>query len=61
MIRFLHSQTRIQVEGQTPVLNIAMPIEAAPQPFNSRRIESGVRTWWHVGRGESDNNRTTND
>ena len=30
MIRFLHSQTRIQVEGQTPVLNIAMPIEAAP-------------------------------
>jgi len=30
MIRFLHAQTRIQVEGQTPVLNIAMPIEAAP-------------------------------
>ncbi len=30
MIRFLHSQTRIQVEDQTPVLNIAMPIEAAP-------------------------------
>jgi len=30
MIRFLHSQTRIQVEDQTPVLNIALPIEAAP-------------------------------
>jgi len=30
MIRFLHAQTRIQVEGLTPVLNIAMPIEAAP-------------------------------
>ena len=30
MIRFLHAQTRIQVEGQTPILNIAMPLEAAP-------------------------------
>ncbi|MEC9094883.1 MAG: hypothetical protein VX438_19400, partial [Planctomycetota bacterium] len=30
MIRFLHSQTRIQVEDQTPVLNIALPLEAAP-------------------------------
>ena len=30
MIRFLHTQTRIQVEDQTPILNIAMPVEAAP-------------------------------
>ena len=30
MIRFLHEQTRIQVEGQTPVLNIVLPLEAGP-------------------------------
>ncbi|MEC9095656.1 MAG: hypothetical protein VX776_03430 [Planctomycetota bacterium] len=38
MIRFLHSQTRIQVEGQTPVLNIAMPIEAAPNIFMASEL-----------------------
>jgi serine/threonine protein kinase len=29
MVAFLHEQTRIQVEDKTPVLNIALPIQAA--------------------------------
>jgi serine/threonine protein kinase len=29
MIAFLHEQTRIQIEDKTPVLNIALPIQAA--------------------------------
>jgi eukaryotic-like serine/threonine-protein kinase len=29
MVAFLHEQTRIQIENKTPVLNIALPIQAA--------------------------------
>ena len=29
MVAFLHEQTRIQIEDKTPVLNIALPIQAA--------------------------------